>query len=394
MRVLHVSPSFPPLRCGIADYVAHTARQLADVGILVDVITSNDPDIRRSSNGSVTSRVCVLPVIEHWDWRMWSPLVRAIRRINPDVVHVHYQQLLYDTDPAILLLPLILRSFGRRHPVVTTMHDVAFPARVQRSRVARNLLMDGLLRGSSHLLVGNADNKRYVERRHLKTPVEVLPVFSSIPVVPLPPGGRDAMLRQLAIPPQAQMVVYFGLIRRGKGIEHLLSVIAALHRNDRDAHLLLIGDTGSIDAEDSANYQRYLRDQQTRLAIDEFVHWTGHSSESAVSHYLQCADVVVLPFEEGASTSRTSLMAALEHGAPLVTTQSPLTPSNFRQGENVMLVPAPAEPASLLASVAAVLSDAALRRRLAAGARELAHEFAPPSVTNRLLDIYESVTRA
>ncbi|MCX6023909.1 MAG: hypothetical protein NTZ05_19705, partial [Chloroflexi bacterium] len=81
--------------------------------------------------------------------------------------------------------------------------------------------------------------------------------------------------------------------------------------------------------------------------------WTGHLPLPEVSAHLLAADAAVLPFTDGASFRRTSLLAMLAHGLPLVTTSpehgptsTPETPSGGgpmpfpmrRHGVNCLLV--------------------------------------------------------
>ena len=96
-----------------------------------------------------------------------------------------------------------------------------------------------------------------------------------------------------------------------------------------------------------------------------------------------------MPFADGASFRRGSLLAVMAHGLPVVSTQ-PRQPESrpragsraltfrdwpqLQHGENALLAPLD-DPAALAAAMAQVLSDDALRARLAAGARASAAWF-------------------
>src|SRR5206468_1086025 len=67
---------------------------------------------------------------------------------------------------------------------------------------------------------------------------------------------------------------------------------------------------------------------------------TGFVEAAQVSAHLLACDAVVLPYRDGVSFRRGSLMAALAHGCTIITTEPQTTMPELRDGENVRLVPA------------------------------------------------------
>jgi glycosyltransferase involved in cell wall biosynthesis len=138
---------------------------------------------------------------------------------------------------------------------------------------------------------------------------------------------------------------------------------------------------------------------------------TGHCPEDEVSAHLLAADMAALPFSDGASFRRGSLLAALAHGLPTITTfphedQRPKTkderlnsfrPSSFVlrplvDGENVLLVP-PGDAGALAEAIALLEGDAALRARLAEGGRALAGQFSWETIAARHEKLYRRMAR-
>jgi glycosyltransferase involved in cell wall biosynthesis len=98
----------------------------------------------------------------------------------------------------------------------------------------------------------------------------------------------------------------------------------------------------------------------------------------------------VLPYVDGASLRRGTLMAALAHAMPIVTTTPSLPIAQFRAGENIAL--APAENVEALAKqVIALIEAPALRERLSRGAAQMAEEFTWPRIVDRHLELYRSL---
>lgn len=65
----------------------------------------------------------------------------------------------------------------------------------------------------------------------------------------------------------------------------------------------------------------------------------GNLPADELARWLAAADVYLAPFVDGASTRRTTLMAAMQHGLPIVATDGPLTDSVLREAGALRLVP-------------------------------------------------------
>ena len=173
-----------------------------------------------------------------------------------------------------------------------------------------------------------------------------------------------------------------------------MRALAELVRAGRPARLLMVG--GKVGASDPTN-QAYLEHVE-RLTVDlgvaDRVQWTGFTSSDQVSANLLAADCAVLPYHEGATLRHGSLMAALAHGLPIVSTLTSAggetDPGLFpmlRDGESALLVP-PEDPVRLADAVERVMIDPELRLRLAQGAAGLSKQFTWDAIARRHLEVY------
>ena len=67
---------------------------------------------------------------------------------------------------------------------------------------------------------------------------------------------------------------------------------------------------------------------------------SGELDPERLSRRLQACDLVVQPYPDGASTRRTTLMAAMAHGLPIVTTIGRLSEPFWRTSDAILAVPA------------------------------------------------------
>jgi glycosyltransferase involved in cell wall biosynthesis len=101
---------------------------------------------------------------------------------------------------------------------------------------------------------------------------------------------------------------------------------------------------------------------------------------------------MALPFRDGASYRRSSLMAAIQQGCAIVTTAPTVPIYTFQHGDNIWLVPPTDAPA--LTQALKSLTDPALRQRLQEGARTLTHTFDPDARVQATLDFYTQVRQS
>ncbi|MFN9116024.1 MAG: glycosyltransferase, partial [Bacteroidota bacterium] len=65
----------------------------------------------------------------------------------------------------------------------------------------------------------------------------------------------------------------------------------------------------------------------------------GRLSEVEISHWLQSSDIFLVPHECGLNAKRSTVMAALEHGLPIVGTSGYMTDRFWNELDGVTLVP-------------------------------------------------------
>ena len=188
-----------------------------------------------------------------------------------------------------------------------------------------------------------------------------LPVASSIAVVDDKACVRS--VRALYSPAGGHVVGHFGAYDR-RSVEVLLPFVSVLLQNQPNCAALLLG-RGSDVARNELIYR------WPELA--DRIHATGTLAAVDLSLHISACDVLIQPYIDGVSSRRTSLMAGLAHGRPVVTTSGRLTESLWTENEAVVLVPI--ENVSALADATVrLLADEARRLRMSVAARALYHE--------------------
>jgi glycosyltransferase involved in cell wall biosynthesis len=147
------------------------------------------------------------------------------------------------------------------------------------------------------------------------------------------------------------------------------------------------GRTGSSDPT-NASYVSEIDDLIAELNLAAHVFWTGYVDDDQVTAYLAASDLVVLPFRDGASYRRGSLMAAIQQGCAIVTTQPNVRIPTFRHGENMMLLRA-GNTEALVTTLEQLYGDPDLRKALRAGAVGLQQNFDWTSIAQGYVRLFE-----
>jgi glycosyltransferase involved in cell wall biosynthesis len=347
MRILMISAEYPPMPGGVGDYTRRLSAALAGRGHEVAILTGKQGQAYRDA-------ARIYPVrIEQWDGSCIPIIRQTIAKLQPDIVHIQYQTGAYDMKIAINRLPKVLareRRQGLR--VVTTAHDLLPPYLFPKAGFLRNWYTKRIIAYADGAVLTNAADYHTVvdDPKGMWNPNAVfIPIGANVSPAPPENYDRDLWRSRFGVGPGDMLLAYFGLLTHTKGIDTILLALRSLPASTK---LALIGGEGES-AEDQA-YAETIRQQVIEYGLEERVVMTGHASPTDVSAYLIAADAVVLPFRDGYSYRRGSLLTGLAHGVPVITThaqvesQAPLP--DLVDGVHALLI----EPDSEVALVAAI----------------------------------------
>ncbi|HEX6288566.1 MAG TPA: glycosyltransferase family 4 protein [Herpetosiphonaceae bacterium] len=396
IHILFITGEYPPAVGGVGDYTRQLGRALIDRGQRVSVLTSapaNEQDDR--------SEPAVIPLGTTWSWPMWRQALRVIRLLTPDVVHIQYQTGAYAMHPAINLLPWRIRRLPQRPRIAVTAHDLRLPYLLPKAAPLRAWVTARLFDDADALILSNAEDQRrargqsppdrelFSPRSAVGVPTTVIPIGTNITPQPHHGYDRERWRGRLGLAPDTVLLAYFGLLNRSKGVLDLLAALAELPPRFR---LLIIGGAAPLPED-----QRYAAEVQATIVergLSERVQITGPCTEAEVSGHLLAADMTVLPFLDGASYRRGSLLAALAHGTPTITTAppTPLDPP-LEDGAHALVLPK-ADAVLLRAAIERLAADRALQARMATGARVVAAAFGWPGIAERHEALYHTLLGA
>jgi len=218
------------------------------------------------------------------------------------------------------------------------------------------------MRACSGLIIGAASEAARVRARYAIPPHKIAQIFNPIDADVWKPVDRDEARAKLALPRDAEVVVWHGRVAmHKKGLDVLLDAWERLCRlrPDRDLRLLLIG-TG----DDSAELRRRLAHLESRrvLWLDRFLH-----DPDVIRSYLCAGDVYAFASRyEGFPVAPLEAMAC---GLPVVATDVEGIPELLADGVDSGGIVVPQEDAAALAAALGRVLESDSRRELGRRAR-------------------------
>ena len=250
---------------------------------------------------------------------------RRIAALDPDVLHVQW-----------LGLPrfdrLWLRRAARRRPTVLTAHEVLPPRTADQVDVWLDVfaMVDRVVVHSAgsgaRLAELGVEPGKIVEIPH--------PVFES-------PNGTPVAA------PTGTTLLFFGLIRRYKGLDVLIRALPEVVRAVPEARLVVAGD--------ALEPVEPLRELAARLGVADRIDWQlGYVPGDRIPALMASVTVVVLPYRRIEASG--VLADAVGHGRPAVVSDVGAIGETVRRFDAGEAVP-PEDPAALAAACVRLLAD-------------------------------------
>lgn len=403
MRVCQVTPEFPPMQGGVGDYTSLLAQALAHLGVEVTIVTSDRARTAHPTGPQVS-------YVPSWGFDCWRRIIQQIRMDCVDALHVQYQTGGYNMRIAINLLPLRLRLMQQRPRVIVTFHDLKAPYLFPKAGRIRSLPGILLATFADAVIVTNHEDlarigcvERGTGKLHTKfgmRPLYAIPIGSNILPHPLSGYDRQRWRSARGIADDDVVLCYFGFLNSAKGIDTLLEAFQMLCHRGLKVKLLMAG--GAFGDSDPSNrvYGKGIIDTIERSSYKRHVLWTGFADAKAISAALFASDICVLPFNEGVSLRHGTLMAAIAHSLPIVTTEGPALSDNF-SGPLPNQLPSlrgyvktvsPRQPEALADALEQLIRKEDERAALQNKIAELRAAFAWEDIAARTLAVYRSLT--
>ncbi len=311
MHILLVTAKLPPTKCGVGDHTAMLAKRFVSAGHQVSILTG------QGTNADSIKGVAIRKDVPNWGTMYWRHIAGAIDKANPDAILINWVPQLYTPKGVSLGLALAARHLAKRgHKVYTMLHELWIPSHTIKRFLASAIQQSAvkwLVEASVHVGVSTRAWMPLLQKRFAKhsSKFGFLSVGSNIGINQQPADAQK-LRDSLGIQSADKIVLVFSPHGSGKMPELIENVWEAVG-GKKGIHLVVVGQVEPM-----------FRDVLMSSVHGKKVHLLGYLADSKVSDWLSSADVLLAPFTDGASTRRGSVLAAISHGLPVVTTRGHL----------------------------------------------------------------------
>jgi len=368
LKIYIIAAALPPALDGIGDYTALLALEIAR-SHTVTILTGQ-------AQPTPIAGVVVETLFSVSESASVRDLIARIESGPPDWVLLQYNPFSYGRWGCNLHLPGVIAEIKRRCPKtrITVMMHEYFAEPVDNWRFA---IMNTWQRWQFWSLGQSADllffsmeaSAHRFQRWFPRTPCRHLPVGSNLPHVSL---KRSEARARLGIETQTLVFGLFGSAHISRLLNWARLAAEAVAANGHDVCVLYVGP-------DQHKVCQALG--SVPLIAD------GAAAPEEASRRLAAMDIYLLPFADGVSTRRGTLMAGLQHGLAILGTRGCHTEGILGDHHDKALLLAEMQSSEAFAATALRLTDnVLLRERLGQNARLLydAH-FSWPRIAERQL---------
>ncbi|MBB3940046.1 glycosyltransferase involved in cell wall biosynthesis [Novosphingobium fluoreni] len=299
--------TYTPRKCGIATFTTDIAEKLREfrADVDVEVYALDDADAPLTYEG-------VTDTILGSDQETFSRAARAINESAVDAVWLQHEYGIYGDDDGIAVCDFVDRLAA---PLILTCHTVlAEPSDRQRA------ILRHLVTRASRIMVMSRHSRDLLSREYGANP-EILEVIEH--GAPDRPFGRQTEFKSRFGLTDRKVLMTFGLLGPGKGLERAIEALPAIVKNHPEAIYRIVGATHpNLVASQGEAYREGLMDLAERLGVSDHIEWDNRFLDTdELLDQLEACDIYITPYPNLQQSTSGTLSYAVALGKAVISTR-------------------------------------------------------------------------
>jgi glycosyltransferase involved in cell wall biosynthesis len=363
--------TYPPTVCGLASFTNSLVRAISrnrHSGAGLGVV-----DVGTGSHGTTNRQV-----VHRHQVGDASSVEVAKRVLNTyDTVSIQHEFGIFGGRDGDEIVELIS---GLRVPTAVTLHTVlSDPSQHQR------WIIDTLAAHADRMVVMSETASDRLVQRYQVDPERVAVI---------PHGADDLFARPSLVTGDRPLVLTWGLIGPGKGLEGVIEAFAGLKDLVPRPRYLIAGATHpNVLESHGESYRESLVSLVRHNGLEEMVEFDDrYLDRDSLARMVRSADLVVLPYASVEQVTSGVLVEAIAAAKPVIATRFPHAVELLSAGAGITV--AHGDPVELRTALRRLLTDSGLMSRMGREARELAEGWDWAAVGDRFDTMVSGIARA
>jgi len=368
--------TYPPEQCGLATFT-------------FDLADAVDGAARRSVSRVFAIQKTeslslyddrVVHAINNQDEKAYLKAAKAVNSCDCNIVCVQHEYGLYSGDWGEAILDFVENV---ERPLVTTLHTLC-PKPAPKARH----IVERLARVSSCVVVMADLATRLLEERYGVPTDNVIKIPHGVPQVHF---SHQALLKRRLGLQGKTVISTFGLINRGKGVEHAIAALPTILKEHPNTIYLIAGRTHpAVKAHEGESYREELKRLAEKLGVGRSVVFIDRYMKlEELLSCIQASDVYVTPYIGRDQVTSGTLAYAMACGKAIVS--APYLYAEEALGEGRGLLARFNDPDSIAENILKVLDHPTLKEELEFRTYRYAQDMVWPAVGKRYLGVFNLV---
>ena len=298
---------FTPRRCGIATFTAdiYDSLRAASPNLTIDVYAMTPALNHTTFDPAVSEKVVEAQPASY------VAAALGINASNADVVWLQHEFGLFGGPAGDMILELVDRIAA---PLMITMHTV-----IPDPDLAQQQVMRHLVARASKLIVMSERARFLLGSVYGAERDQIVLIPHGVPDRPF---GRSEQFKSKFGFSGREVLLTFGLLSPGKGIEVMIEALPAIVHDHPDLLYCIVGATHpNLIAHEGEVYRTKLQKLAARLGVESHIHWIDAFVETGeLLDLIEAADIYVTPYPGVAQSTSGTLSYAVALGKAVVST--------------------------------------------------------------------------
>lgn len=375
VRHIAVVGNFPPTKCGIATFTQDMVDSISGVSaktqidvyaMVADDAADCPPNVRT--------------LIPEGDRAAYRQAGIELDQSGAELVWLQHEFGLFGGEAGIWIIDLLQQVAA---PLVVTLHTV-----LETPNAAQRQVMEWLGNRAARLVVMSDEGRAILERVYKIEPARITIIPHGVPDRPF---GRSAQMKRQFGLGDRKLLMTFGLISPGKGIEHAIAALPAICEQHPDILYSIVGVTHpKLVAHEGEAYRHRLQALTRELGVEAHVEWVDrYLDKDELLDRIEAADIYLTPYAAAEQSTSGTLSYAMALGKAIVSTPYKHA-KELLANDHGRLVPF-SDAASIAETVNVLLDDPEQLRRIQTRAYEAGRATIWPEFARQTLMLCNSL---